>query len=161
MVLLFAHDKRLLISADALWENGFGAIFAELEGEPGFAAQRRVLETIRQLRPCAVIPGHGAPFADADAAIDRALARLEALAADPQRNARHVVKVLLKFWLMQARSATLARVVGHFETARYFHVVREHYFQNDALATMIERALQELAKAGSVAIDGDVIRNID
>jgi hypothetical protein len=27
----------LLLSADALWENGFGVIFPELDGESGFA----------------------------------------------------------------------------------------------------------------------------
>ena len=35
-VLLFDADHGVLISADALWENGFGVVFPELVGEPGF-----------------------------------------------------------------------------------------------------------------------------
>jgi glyoxylase-like metal-dependent hydrolase (beta-lactamase superfamily II) len=161
MVLLFNHDKGLLISADALWENGFGAIFSEIEGDPGFDEQRRVLAMIRQLRPRFVIPGHGAPFADVGHAIDRADARLDALTGNPERNVRHVLKVLLKFWLMQVRSTSTDRVLSHFHTARYFHVAQQRYFPSETLATMIRRTLQELAKVGAVAIEGDTITNLD
>ena len=36
MLMLYEADRRILISADALWEHGFGAIFPEIEGEPGY-----------------------------------------------------------------------------------------------------------------------------
>lgn len=32
-VILFEPESKTLISADALWENGFGVVFPELEGE--------------------------------------------------------------------------------------------------------------------------------
>jgi glyoxylase-like metal-dependent hydrolase (beta-lactamase superfamily II) len=32
MVMLFNRERGILISADALWEHGFGAIFPEIEG---------------------------------------------------------------------------------------------------------------------------------
>ncbi len=35
-VILFEPQSRTLISADALWENGFGVVFQELEGERAF-----------------------------------------------------------------------------------------------------------------------------
>ena len=35
-VILFEPQSRTLISADALWENGFGVVFQELEGEQAF-----------------------------------------------------------------------------------------------------------------------------
>ena len=37
-VILFEPHCRLLLSADALWERGFGVVFPELVGEEGFAA---------------------------------------------------------------------------------------------------------------------------
>ncbi len=61
-LMLYCAAERLLISADALWENGFGVIFPELEGESGFAEQQAVLEAIAALDVRVVIPGHGAPF---------------------------------------------------------------------------------------------------
>ena len=56
-----------------LWEHGFGAIFPEIDGEPGFDEQARLLDRIERLEPAWVIPGHGAPFTDVPAALARAL----------------------------------------------------------------------------------------
>jgi glyoxylase-like metal-dependent hydrolase (beta-lactamase superfamily II) len=161
MVTLFNHDERVLISADALWEGGFGAIFPEIEGESGFAEQRAALDLIAQRRPRWVIPGHGAPFADVDAALDRARARLEALAASPERNGRNVAKVLAKFWLMQVRATTRSAALAHFEAARYFHVIHRRYFAELTFAAMIDRIFQELAGGGAATVEGDRILNCD
>ena len=102
-IVLWNAEDRTLISADALWEHGFGAIFPEVEGESGFAEQRAILELIGQMKPRLVIPGHGAPFTEVDQALGRAFARLDALEASPERNARSVIKTLLKFHLMIVR----------------------------------------------------------
>ena len=161
MVLLFNHDEGVLISADALWENGFGAIFPDVEGEPGFDEQRQTLARIERCGARTVIPGHGAPFTGVERAIERARARLDALAASPERNARNVVKVLMKFWLLQARETTLDRLTSHFETARYFYVVHRQYFSEVTFAAMIETCVLELVRGGSVKITGDVISNAD
>ena len=39
-LIFYCAEERILISADALWENGFGVIFPELDGESGFLEQR-------------------------------------------------------------------------------------------------------------------------
>jgi hypothetical protein len=64
-------------------------IFPELAGEPGFGEVKRHARLIASLRPRLVIPGHGAPFTDVDAALQRACSRLDYLAADPVRNAEN------------------------------------------------------------------------
>ncbi|MEO7337458.1 MAG: MBL fold metallo-hydrolase [Caldimonas sp.] len=102
--VLYQPDLELLISADALWENGFGVIFPELDGDDGFGAMRATLERLRGLRVRWVIPGHGRPFDDFDAAVDRASRRLDGLVADPARHARHAAKVLIKFHLMELQA---------------------------------------------------------
>ncbi|MEO8407610.1 MAG: MBL fold metallo-hydrolase, partial [Oxalobacteraceae bacterium] len=48
-LILFCPDERILISADALWQNGFGVVFPELDGESGFAEVRATLELIAAL----------------------------------------------------------------------------------------------------------------
>nr|MBA2724050.1 MBL fold metallo-hydrolase [Methylibium sp.] len=63
-VMLFDAAHGVLISGDALWENGFGIVFPELEGKPGFDDVAAVLDLIEHLPVAAVIPGHGAPFTD-------------------------------------------------------------------------------------------------
>lgn len=161
MVMLFNDTERLLISADALWENGFGVIFPEIEGESGFEEQRAALESIARRRPRLVIPGHGSPFADVDGALNRAFARLDALAASPERNARHVLKVLVKFWLMQVQNTTRSQLLAHFGAARYFRVVHQRYFAMQSFTEMIDRALHELTATGAATVADERIGNLD
>lgn len=103
-LILFDAASGLLISADALWEHGFGVVFPELEGEPGFDDVGAVLDAIAALPVRLVVPGHGAPFTDVEGALARARARLASFVADPARHARHAAKVLLKYHLMEVRA---------------------------------------------------------
>ena len=100
-VIFFQEDTGILISADALWENGFGALFPELENEEGFLEARNSLDLIKSIRPTLVIPGHGKPFTDVNAALDNAYSRLDYLEADSARNDFHIAKVLLKFKILE------------------------------------------------------------
>lgn len=160
MVMLFNAGERILISADALWEHGFGAIFPEIEGESGFAEQRAALALIERHAPRVVIPGHGAPFTDVGAALSRAHARLDALAADPARNARQVARVLVKFWLLDRRQVGFDALVAHFAQARYLTLINERYF-HQPFTQFMRRLVTELAAAGAVALVGDEVHNLD
>lgn len=109
-VLLFEPRARVLISGDALWENGFGVVFPELVGEPGFDEVGATLELIATLGARWVVPGHGTPFNDVPGALQRARALLDRLRADPLRHRRHAAKVLLKYHLMEERAQSLPRL---------------------------------------------------
>lgn len=100
-VMLFDERHGVLISADALWENGFGVVFPELEGDDAFDEVAQVLDLIETLPLRCVIPGHGAPFSDVTAALQRARSRLAGFRADPARHLRHGAKVLLKYHMME------------------------------------------------------------
>ncbi len=102
-VMLFDAAHGLLISADALWEQGFGVVFPEMDGEPGFDDVGAVLDAIEALPVRLVVPGHGAPFTDVEAALARARSRLASFRAEPARHAKHGVKVLIKYHLMEVR----------------------------------------------------------
>jgi glyoxylase-like metal-dependent hydrolase (beta-lactamase superfamily II) len=109
-LVLFDAQDGVLISADALWENGFGVVFPELDGERAFDDVAAVLDTIGRLAPRLVVPGHGAPFCDVAGALQRARSRLAGFVAEPARHARHGAKVLLKYHVMEERSTTLAQL---------------------------------------------------
>jgi glyoxylase-like metal-dependent hydrolase (beta-lactamase superfamily II) len=106
-VILFEPTSRVLISADALWERGFGVIFPELEGLDAFDAVADTLVLIESLQPAVVIPGHGSVFTDAAGSIAFARARLRGFQADPAKHIQHAAKVLLKFKLLETQSQTL------------------------------------------------------
>ena len=110
-LILHCADEQLLISADALWENGFGIIFPELSGESGFREQHEVLELIGSLPVRTVLPGHGQVFHDVPGALQRARGRLAALRADPRRNARNSIKALIKFLMLEFEQIPMAGLI--------------------------------------------------
>ena len=62
-MIFFEPRHKVLISADALWENGFGVVFPELEGADAFDQVSASLDLIESLAPKTIIPGHGRVFA--------------------------------------------------------------------------------------------------
>jgi hypothetical protein len=50
-LLFFNRQYRILISADALWANGFGIVFPEIMADTGFSEVSDTLNSERS-RPC-------------------------------------------------------------------------------------------------------------
>jgi len=153
-VLLFDADHGVLISADALWENGFGVVFPELVGEPGFDAVAAVLELIDSLPVQWVIPGHGAPFQDVKGALARARARLQGQRADPPRHARHAARVLLKYHLMEERSQAWPALRAWAEATPLFVRLWQDVGQAEAAspAAWCEQIVHALAGSGALTV---------
>jgi glyoxylase-like metal-dependent hydrolase (beta-lactamase superfamily II) len=105
-VVMFQPDHRILISADALWEHGFGVVFPELTDQPGFQDVTDTLDLIESLDPLLVIPGHGPVFTNVGAALKRARDRLQFFQDNPVKHTRHALKVLIKFKLLEWQSVT-------------------------------------------------------
>ena len=152
-LLLYCADEGILISGDALWENGFGVIFPELAGEPGFDEAAATLDLIAGLDVRLVIPGHGAPFTDAAGALARARSRLAYLAADPRRNAENAVKVMLKFLLLERRRIPQQDVAALLASIPLVEHVRTRYLGHDAQA-LAQWAVDALVRAGAAHREG-------
>jgi glyoxylase-like metal-dependent hydrolase (beta-lactamase superfamily II) len=159
MVLLYNDDERILVSADALWENGFGIIFPELEGASGFAEQQSTLDEIARLSPRLVLPGHGPAFTEVDAALEVAYRRLDSLRSDPERNARHAAKVLIKFWLLEVRHTTHGELQRHFAATAYLQLIHERYFAGREFAALLDSFVDDLVRAGAAEYSGGILRN--
>lgn len=158
-LILHCPRQRLLISADALWESGFGVIFPELVGESGFAEQRAVLELIGTLDVETVIPGHGAPFGDVPAALARAHARLTAMSADPARNARNALRVMVKFLLLEHESIERSRLLASLGGATIMRDAAA--LTGMALPDAIDWSVEELERQAQLRREGDMLYNRD
>ncbi|MGZ5199349.1 MAG: MBL fold metallo-hydrolase [Telluria sp.] len=156
-LLLYCAGEGILISGDALWENGFGVIFPELAGEPGFDEQRATLDLIATLDVRVVIPGHGAMFTDAAGALARARARVDYLASSPRRNAENAIKVMLKFLLLERQAIALDRVPALLASIPLAEHVRVAWFGMDH-AGLAEWAVRALVRAGAARVDDGVLR---
>jgi glyoxylase-like metal-dependent hydrolase (beta-lactamase superfamily II) len=158
-IILYCESEAILISADALWEQGFGVIFPELLGEEGFAATRTTLRSIEALDVRLVIPGHGAAFADCAGALARAFARLDYLSADPRRNAGHAIKVLLKFMLLECQVMTRADIVARFLAAPLVTETNRRHLQMPG-EELVDWTIKELVRLNAARRDGERVVNV-
>jgi glyoxylase-like metal-dependent hydrolase (beta-lactamase superfamily II) len=76
-LIFFQPEHGILISADALWENGFSVVFPEFLGGRGFEEVSQTYDLIESLHPKVVVPGHGAMFNDVHKALSLSRQRLE------------------------------------------------------------------------------------
>ncbi len=159
-LIFYCPAEGMLISADALWENGFGVIFPELDGESGFAEARATLALIDTLDVRLVIPGHGAPFTDVKPALARALSRLDHLQADPRRNAENAIKVMLKFLLLERQAIALADLPDLFAHNPVIDSARRRFLDKDP-AQLADWAVRSLVRAGAARTEGARLLNYD
>lgn len=156
-VLLFEPRHRLLVAGDALWRNGFGLVFPELHGESGFDEVQATLDLIERLAPRVVVPGHGPAFAEVDAALSDARRRLHGYRSDPPRHARHAIKVLIKFKLMELRQAEVAALVDWALSTRHLRDIHQRFFAGAALPALVQQLMRELHGSGALRIDGTTV----
>ena len=158
-VMLYQEDHRILISADALWEEGFGVIFPELWGESGFEEVAQTLDLIETLPVNLVIPGHGAPFVDISKSLATARSRLDYLASDPDRNARHGAKVLLKYRLLEWRSRDIAQVNAWISNTPA--LVSAAKLLNMSMEEFTQWLPKALVKSGAAKLENEVLVDVD
>lgn len=160
-VILFDAAHGVLVSADALWQHGFGVVFPEIAGEPGFDDVGATLERIAGLPVRVVVPGHGAPFTDVDAALQRARVRLAGMQADPARHARHALKVLLKYHLMEEHTQALEPLLAWAEATPLLRSLWTLYPPPGVTRPRdwVMQALDELVAGGALRRDGTVLHD--
>ncbi|GAB1424019.1 hypothetical protein MASR2M16_12530 [Thauera terpenica] len=141
-------ERRILISGDALWRDGFGILFADVLGTgDGIGEARRTLEGMGRLAVDTVIPGHGAPFAEFDDALERAFARLRAFEADGARMARNAIRACVTFKLLEVRRLALDELPRYLDETPLYREANRRFLgmEPNALASWL---VTELERAG-------------
>jgi glyoxylase-like metal-dependent hydrolase (beta-lactamase superfamily II) len=151
-LILHCAENGVVITADALWERGFGVVFPELDGVNAFDEVEATLDLIASFDARIAIPGHGAPFGDVPVALQRARQRLAGFRADPQRHAHHAVKALVKFHLLEVQSQPWPDLLAWFSGVTLYEAVwRRLGCPDGSLAGFAERVVGELVAQGVLA----------
>ncbi|MEJ7931009.1 MBL fold metallo-hydrolase [Ramlibacter sp. AN1015] len=158
-VVLFEPDNRMLISADALWGNGFGVVFPELDGVAAFDEVAATLDLIERLHPHVVLPGHGPAFTDVTDALHRARSRLEGFRNDPLRHARYAAKVLLKFKLLEWQEIDEAVLLRWTAETPYFQLLHQRWFAPRPWHAWVRQLADELVQASAASRHDGRLRN--
>ena len=157
-LMFFAPEDRILISGDALWEDGFGVVFPALFGDAAaFGETRSTLESIAKLGVRTVIPGHGRVFTDVGRALERAFRRLDGYAEDVTRHARHCAKVMIVFALLEKRRMSIADLPRYCAEVAILRELNAGHLHMSSQA-LAEWLVAELERAGAVRREwGDLV----
>jgi glyoxylase-like metal-dependent hydrolase (beta-lactamase superfamily II) len=152
-LVLYSPKLRVLISADALWENGFGFVVPQSIDPRPLAAQRATFKRLAELDVALVIPGHGPMFTDFSGALKRASDKLEAFAADDMRIVRNVVKGMFIYSLMWREEMLLADLPNYVNRIGVHRDYNAQFFKmsDEAFADWL---VAEALRAGKARVDG-------
>jgi len=155
-VVFYNPEHRILISGDALWENGYGLVMPREVDPAALPATRATLDMLAKLDVAVVIPGHGEPFTDVAAALERAFSRTAAFEADEMRMVRHALKVLLTFTLLDRQRMPLDELPAFVEQVPIFRDFNARYLQLAPVA-LAQRLVDELERAGAARRDAGML----
>lgn len=158
-VILFQPQSGVLISADALWQNGFGVVFPQLEGIDAFEKVGQTLDLIESLEPRIVIPGHGGVFFDIRSALASARKRLASFQASPRKHIEYAAKVLLKFRLLEVGATDMPSLLQWALATPYFVFIQQQFYSHIDFPTWLDNLVAELVRSGASSRDGMLIGN--
>lgn len=151
-LMFYCAEHKLLVSGDALWQNGLGAITPKEGINPGVESALQTLQTIRELEVGTVIPGHGKPFTDVEAALARAESRLNAYAADPRKCARNFLKSIFTFHLLEIGAMPLDAVADYLARVPCYVDINAVFFRL-APGELANLLISELLAVDAVKIE--------
>jgi glyoxylase-like metal-dependent hydrolase (beta-lactamase superfamily II) len=160
-VVIFNEVDRILISADALWENGFGVVFPEIEGVAAFDEVAATLKVISGLNPLLVLPGHGSAFSDVTGALTRANSRLAQFRCAPDKHAGYAAKVLLKFKLLEVQTTSLEEFLVWAKSANYLNLLFTKYSEAQSFEAWFYGLCKSLEMSKACKIEGEEIHNMN
>jgi len=158
--MLYQPDHEVLLSADALWENGFGVVFPEFLGGDGFQGIASTLDDIEKRHVKCVLPGHGRAFTDVNQALSLARSKLDYFSKQPDKHALYAAKVLLKFKLMELHQQELGTFLAWARSAPLLHTIHGHFFSQTKIAPWVKALITEMVERKAMRIESGLLINL-
>ena len=158
-LVFYSPKLRILISADALWENSSGFVPPQAVDPKPLAAQRATFKRLAELDVALVIPGHGPMFTDYSGALKRASDKLELFATDDVRIAKSVVKGMFIYSMMWRGAIPVAELPEYVSRVGVHRDYNAQFFKvsDEAFADWL---LIETVRTGKVRVAGDQIVSV-
>lgn len=158
--MLYQPDHAVLVSADALWESGFGVVFPEFLGGGGFEGIASTLDAIEKLNVKMVLPGHGNPFTEVSQSLASARSKLNFYAQHPEKHALYAAKVLLKFKLMEFQQQNLEAFKAWSLSAPLMETIHQYFYADKPLDAWVESLIADLVERKAMRIESGVLINL-
>jgi hydroxyacylglutathione hydrolase len=121
LMVLYNKKEKVLISSDALWENGIPAMTIRVEGSGAVFSALESLEKLEPLDVKTVYPGHGKPFGDFRSAIARGREILRKYLSNREEIGADLLKKIIIYILMAKN--------GYREDAFFSYLRGTHWFR--------------------------------
>ena len=158
-LVFYSSKLRVLISADALWENGLGFVLPQAIDPQPLAAQRATFVRLAELDVALVIPGHGPMFTDYSGALKRASEKLELFATDDMRIAKNVVKGMFIYSMMWRGGMPVADLPAYLSRVGVHRDYNAQFFKMSGEA-FADWLLGEAVRAGKVRVENEAIVSV-
>jgi glyoxylase-like metal-dependent hydrolase (beta-lactamase superfamily II) len=143
-LVLYNREHRLLISADTLWERDVPVMTLQIEGPRAVETMLDSLARISHLAVRQVFPGHGAPFDDFMAALQRAEKRYRRYLTEPARIGWDQVKKIIIYTLMMKKSVPVGTFFDALMQTAWYPQTVDAYLGGDHRG-IYERVMDRLA----------------
>jgi glyoxylase-like metal-dependent hydrolase (beta-lactamase superfamily II) len=156
-LIFFQPDHGLLLSADALWENGLSVVFPEFLGGKGFEHVATTYDLIETLAPRLVLPGHGRMFTETTKALAISRQRLDYFVKFPSSHANYAARVLIKFKLMELQQTSYAFFLQWCLGSSLLQTIHAHYFDTVTLENWSKGLIESLATKHALKIHNGAV----
>ncbi len=96
----YQPDSRVLIGADAMWENDLGVLHTAVHGPAILDDAEMAVRKIMALDPAVVIPGHGNLITDVQENGQKILKRIDSFRNEPGRAAWHITRRFIMYGIL-------------------------------------------------------------
>jgi glyoxylase-like metal-dependent hydrolase (beta-lactamase superfamily II) len=152
-LVLYNREHRLLISSDTLWAHDIPVMTLRIEGARAVETMLASLARIGGLAVRQVFPGHGPPFGDFTAALQRAEKRYRRYLTEPDRIGWDQVKKIIIYTLMMKRSVPVGTFFDALMKTAWYPETVTVYLGGDHRA-IYERVMARLGARGLVRQNG-------
>lgn len=130
-IVLYNRKERVLISSDTLWERDMPVVTERIEGSRAVFSLLESLERIEKLKVDIVYPGHGRPFSDMTAAVERARERLLGYLENRKRIGNDLLKKIIVYTLMMRERIPADAFFDRLMKSRWFPETVDFYFSGE------------------------------
>ena len=158
-LIFFQADHSILLSADALWENGLSVVFPEFLGGKGFENVAQTYDLIERLSPKTVLPGHGAIYTDVSKALGFSRQRLDYFVKNPSSHAAYAAKVLLKFKLMELQQSPTDDFLRWCDESSLLQMIHCQFFESNDFSNWVYELISSLEAKNALQLRNNWIFN--
>ena len=130
-IVLYNHKQKLLISSDTLWENDMAVMTQRVEGSLALFSAKKSLEKIAPLDVRQVYPGHGGPFRDFEAALSKAMERIDRCMEDREIIGKDLIKKIIVYTLLMKKSMNEQDFFPYLMETVWFRETVDLYFNSE------------------------------